>query len=317
MATITREQEGGYALGAMVQLPPLLDQIVQDVTISVKATQGVNQEKLIGGFTQGIKTRVVETKKKFYPGGIYYDVLEPLKGDEFSKQPFRARFEEVVRTEALSDEQKRQLVSVGIARLYRNYIETDPKDQVASQRTWEKFVKARNQFYAYTIGGEFYGAFPSWWYEEDVYFGLPTLDNGDYYSRESKGYPDKATTLTNQKLQTQIGRTTGVLHSEETLVDFIHRGNIKALPRNQAHRALEAPSVIIGEVWEQGFSLGGMPGTYRNIETKYPEIKALVMFDLRIDDTGKYDQKLDKLITEGILSPRMVFSVSTPVFLEI
>ncbi len=312
--------EGGAEFRRQViLLPELYQQIVSDVAVGVQAIPGIDQAGLMKDFVKVAAQDIDKERRQFCPPtgedtGQYYKVMQALQGENFTKRPFRERFEIIAQTGSLTKQQQDELVSQGLARLYGAYLKADPKDRTASQNAWQDFVEAHRHLLAYTSGDRFRGSFPSFWCRQNVYIDLPALV--DYVSTRDRD-PEKALVLANTELQVQIARTTGILASGQTWQDFIHRDNIKKVDFYYKKQP-EDEGLILGELsvnWD--FSLGGFPASYSGVTTKYPKAEASVFFNTKYDHSADYRRNLADLIAEGCLSPRLLIKVPTPVALSI
>lgn len=299
--------------------PELLQNITGDVVSGVETMPGVNQKGLVGTFIKDIRHELDSNRMKYNPGGEYFQVMKTLQGDSFTSLPFKARFLAVAETDALTDEQKHKLVTDQLTNLYTTYHETEPTNWDGSQIAWQSFVEALKLFNAYVFNNkrknavEFNGGyFPIWWVNDKIYLCLPALAFYDYARKPSL---DTNAALTNTELQMKIAREVEILTPEESWSDLINRSNIK-LVHGYYEVKPDDDGLIIGKR-NIDYSLGGRASCYSNVPTKYPQTIATIYFDTHYDLSGLYNQRLEDLITQGIVSPKVILEVPTQIVLAI
>src|SRR3989339_524323 len=186
-------------------LPEIFHRLTSDVATGVAATPDVNQSELITDFVEKLRSTAEYERRKFCPGGAYYETFKDFNGSAFTGLPFRSRYEMVAQTDTLTHEQRDNMAVDYVNKVYGAYYAADrSQDPAGSQRAWEVFIGAYQRYNAYTTwyNKSFIAGFPS---ESRIYphltIYLPCYDRGRYEL-------DETDALRNSEMQTQLGRAT-------------------------------------------------------------------------------------------------------------
>lgn len=303
-------------------LPHFLQQVTNDVAESIEAIPNVDQRKVVGNFVQNVARVIEYNRVMFCTGGIFYETLRDFMGKDFTRQPFAARYEAVVQTDALPREQKEKMVNYYLEKTYAAYQVVDSKKYPAtSQASWKAHVDSMQKYHGHrSWDTRLTGSFPGkWWFNPTASIGLPTLvyTDPDRHIQIKLGHEDS---LKNSELSTQAARATGILLPDESLAAFVRRSNIKEV--SNIYRAYpDNEGLILAEIKDEKYVCLNTPfrdrkAYYSNISTKYPGIQAAIIFDSGYA-RGNLEGSLEELITRGDLTPIVLLKVPMRILLSI
>jgi hypothetical protein len=309
---MTQQSELGKSINPERQSTNLLSQIKTDVSNTIRAFPDINQEKLIKDFNNGL----VEYKKfaleDLYPGKKAYETMSAIRGSEFIFLPQKKKVDAFIQLDKLDDDKKNDLATQAVTKLYDSYLNSK---KPLSSEAWEKFVKAYRTFNAYCHSdGRFRAHYPNIFFYETQGVSLPAtveINPQVWPPLTEKDY------LENTQLQKKLAETVGIIKPDDDWSELIHRKNIKIVDFGYRENDSDK-NLILGELrtdFQSNFSLGGMPQCYSNLPTKYPDVKAIMIFD-KPSYEKKYNEKLDLLIQKGILTPRVILCVPAAEFAE-
>jgi hypothetical protein len=232
-----------------------------------------------------------------------------IVGGTFDFLPLKNKVRSAVEVVKQTSDKRDGLASKVLSKLEKDYKISGPKE---SDLAWKKLSKAHNLFDQYSSGT---GSFPPLMFQEHIHIEPPSV-----IDRRSLMYdtPDslKSKFLANTQLQQKFARAFGILKPDETWLNFINRRDIKVVEDGQP-KTDEDKDLILGTLSKNingNFSLGGMPYCYEGTLVKYPDVKFYVIFDDIKYGKNNYNEKLDTLISNGDLTPRIGLFVSPVAF---
>jgi hypothetical protein len=289
----------------------LLSQIKTDISAAIKSFPNIPQEKLIMNFNDILLEHKGRVSEILSPETKGYGAMDAIWGNAFTSLPLKEKIDTYIRLRKLDDNMKNELATQTVTKLYEDYLKSK---KPLSNGAWEKFVKASQVFNTYCLDGKFISHYQDDFFSEAFGINLPKIADESFRAWIS---PTKEDYLRNTKLQEEFAKITGILRPDEMWTDFVHRPNIKIV--NFGYRAGDSDKdLILGELrtsYTDSFNLGGMPNCYFNVPTRHQNVMSTIIFD-KPSDNQKYNDKLDSLIQEGKLTPRIMLVIPAAEFAE-